>query len=65
MYRPQPGLVATTSLGFLAFDKMSELEDGSIRAKETQPRPDRCYKVYGSFKYNTLKAFHHTKSLLT
>jgi hypothetical protein len=40
----------TISLGFLAFDKMSELNnDGPSMAKKTQPRPETCFKVYSCF----------------
>jgi hypothetical protein len=45
----QTGLIATISLGFLAYHKMSELNDGSRMAKEAQPRPETCYKIYVSF----------------
>jgi hypothetical protein len=46
----QTRLIATNSLGFLAYhNKMSELNDGSRRAREAQPRPEICYKIYDSF----------------
>ncbi len=61
----QTGLIATISLGFLAYHKMSELNDGSRMAREAQPRPETCYTIYVSFKYNKLMPFHHTKSVST
>jgi hypothetical protein len=45
----QTGLIATISLGFLAYHMMSKLNDGSRMAKGAQPRPEPCYKKYGSF----------------
>jgi hypothetical protein len=46
----QTRLIATIVLGFLAYhNKMSELNDGSRMAREAPPRPEICYKIYGSF----------------
>jgi hypothetical protein len=36
----QTGLIATISLGFLAYHLMSELKNGSRMAKGAQPRPE-------------------------
>jgi hypothetical protein len=42
----QTRLIETISLGFLAFHKMSELNNGSRIAGEAQPRPETCYIIY-------------------
>jgi hypothetical protein len=42
----QTRVIATISLGFLAYHKMSDLNDGSRIVREAQPRPETCYIIH-------------------
>jgi hypothetical protein len=53
----QTGLSVTISLRFLAYHKMSELNDGSRMAREANQDQRPAPKLMAAFKYNKLMAF--------